>query len=265
MTNKSLFYDNVRDLVQGIELYNIWKVSALLDMKRKYRRSLIGTSWITLNLVVLIGGMAVVFGALFGQPLATFIPYVAAGMIHWQLIAFLINDGAEHLINAKSKILQYNVPISVHCYQHLFKSLLTFFHTGAVLVILIVCMPVDINYNTLMYPIGLVLIFLNGLWLSLLLGAFSLRYRDLPMLTTNIVQACFFITPIFWKAESLNSKIFIAYLNPFYHFLEITRGPALGRMPSWESYAVVAGITTIGLILSIWVWGKKRHLLPYYL
>lgn len=265
MKKKELFFNNIYDLIKGAQLSNIWTVAALLEIKRKYRRSIIGSMWITLNLVVLIGGMAVVFGALFGQPLETYIPYVAAGMIHWALIAALINEGTEYLIASKPLILQYNLPLSVHCYHHIFKNLLNFCHTVLVLVLVILIMPVEITFNTLMYPIGVLFIFVNGLWVALLMGSLSLKYRDLPMLTMNIIQACFFITPIFWQAESLKTKMYIAYFNPFYHFLEITREPILGRMPNWESYAIVGVITMVGCLVSVIYWSRNRHLVPYYL
>jgi len=50
---------------------------------------------------------------------------------------------------------------------------------------------------------GIALILLNGLWVSLLLGLISARFRDLLMIVGSIVQVMFFMAPIFWQMDML--------------------------------------------------------------
>ena len=255
---------NMNDIREGLRLTPIWWRWAWLEVKQRYRRSVIGNLWITLNLAVLIAGMGVVFSVLFKQDPEEFLPYICVSMVTWQLIAAFINDGCELFIKSRGSILQFNVPLSIHIFRHLARTFINFGHMFLVVMVLIAVMPVPINWNTLLFIPALFVFMLNGFWVAIIFGVFSLRYRDMPMLISNLVQVCFFVTPIFWKADLLGSKIIIASVNPFYHFLEILRQPLLGQVPQALSYYITFAMTISGVIISLWIWSKKRQNIPYW-
>lgn len=64
--------------------------------------------------------------------------------------------------------------------------------------------------------------------LSLLVGRLSARFRDIPLIVSNMLQVVLFMTPIMWRADALNSR-WIAEINPFYYMLELVRNPLLGQ------------------------------------
>jgi len=65
----TLFRSNCNDILAGLRRHRVWRTAAWLEVKQRYRRSVLGSSWIALNLAVLIGGMGLVFSILFGLPL----------------------------------------------------------------------------------------------------------------------------------------------------------------------------------------------------
>ena len=77
------------DLVQGLVQWPLWFTIGWMDVRQRYRRSLIGPFWITLSLGIFVGGLGVVYGALFRVELQTYLPYLATGMITWTLISTL--------------------------------------------------------------------------------------------------------------------------------------------------------------------------------
>lgn len=255
---------NLRDLFEGIRMADLWTSWAWLEIKQKYRRSVIGNFWITINLGVLIGGMGVVFGILFGKPIDTYLPYVGTGMVAWGLGIALINDGAHTFIDNSNNILHYNLPTSVYVFRSLFRGFLVFAHNFVIVVLVILLFPVDVNLNTLLFIPGIVIIFLNGFWVTVVLGFISLRFRDLPMLVANVIQVSFFITPIFWEVETLGDKRFIGDLNPLYHFVQVIRAPLLGQVPTDLNYAVTGVITTIGVAAAILLFVRIRHRIVYW-
>ena len=92
----------------------------------------------------------------------------------------------------------------------------------------------------MLFPLGLLLIGLNAVWVGLLLGLLCARFRDIPPMITNLVQVALFLTPIMWKKEMLGRYEWThADLNPFHHFIEIVRAPLLGQAfrgrLSWRS------------------------------
>ena len=69
----------------------------------------------------------------------------------------------------------------------------------------------------------------DALALTLMLGAFCARFRDIQPIVNSVMQIAFFMTPVIWKPEQLGpSGIRKLALNPFFDLLEIVRGPILG-------------------------------------
>ena len=70
---------------------------------------------------------------------------------------------------------------------------------------------------------------IDALALTLLLGAFCARFRDIQPIVNSVMQIGFFMTPVIWKPDQLGAAgIAKLPLNPFFDLLEIVRGPILG-------------------------------------
>ena len=81
--------------------------------------------------------------------------------------------------------------------------------------------------------------------LTLLLGTFCARFRDIQPIVNSVLQIAFFVTPVIWKPEQLGPRAVWLPLNPFYDMLEIVRSPLLGHAPSllvWVAALIYSGI-----------------------
>jgi ABC-2 type transport system permease protein/lipopolysaccharide transport system permease protein len=92
----------------------------------------------------------------------------------------------------------------------------------------------------------------------------SARFRDIPQLINSVVQIVFFVTPIMWKPELLRNRTYIAEFNPFYHLIEIVRGPLLGSLPSANSYLAVLAITLVNMIFVGVFFARFRSRISYW-
>jgi lipopolysaccharide transport system permease protein len=96
--------------------------------------------------------------------------------------------------------------------------------------------------NALMALPGLLLWSIDALALTLILGAFCARFRDIQPIVNSIMQIAFFVTPVIWKPTQLSpTGIERLALNPFFDLLEIVRGPILG--------SGIAGTTWLGALM----------------
>ena len=111
---------------------------------------------------------------------------------------------------------------------------------------------------------GLLLVLLNGALMSLCIGMVSARFRDIPQLIGSFVQIAFFVTPIFWTPDLLKGRTFALDFNPFYHLLEIVRGPMLGTVPSSENYLAVALITLVNAVVAGTLFIRFRARISYW-
>jgi len=116
----------------------------------------------------------------------------------------------------------------------------------------------------LLAGVGIVVIALNGVWMSVFFGLISARFRDLPPLITTLVSLSFLITPVFWYRDMLRTRAMIADANPFYHFIELVRAPLLGQFPASLTVAYVAAVTVIGWALTLLVAARLQPRLAYW-
>ena len=111
---------------------------------------------------------------------------------------------------------------------------------------------------------GVLIVTLNGALTSSYLGIVSTRFRDIPQIVASVLQIIFFITPILWKPELLETHSFLLTWNPFFHMIEIIRAPLLGQIPSLENYAAVALITALNLLLAASFFSRFRGRIAYW-
>ena len=77
---------------------------------------------------VIATAMGILYGALFGEPIDTFLPYVATGLLIWNFVNGCILEGSEVFIANEGLIRFLPAPISLHVYRLLWRQTLFFLH-----------------------------------------------------------------------------------------------------------------------------------------
>src|SRR5207342_1364874 len=90
----------LRDIAEGLRAHRVWMLLARMDIRQRYRRSIIGPFWITIAMVIWILALGPLYSRLLGVGADELIPYVAMGIIGWGLISGLILDGAAAFVSA---------------------------------------------------------------------------------------------------------------------------------------------------------------------
>lgn len=256
--------DAVADLIEGLRYWELWSTHGWNDIRQRYRRSIVGPFWLTISMGMMIGGLAYLYAGVFGQSLETYLPYVAVGMIVFNLIVGVAGDGSLVFITSGRIILQTKAPLSVYVYQVLWRNLLIFAHNMVIYLILLVFVKVNFGWVSLLAVVGVLLILLNGLWVGVMLGTLSARFRDVPPIVASIMQVAFFLSPIFWTPEALKGREAFVYYNPFYYLIEIVRMPLLGEVPPLTIWLVVIAINCVSALIAILFFARYRARIPYW-
>jgi ABC-type polysaccharide/polyol phosphate export permease len=113
---------------------------------------------------------------------------------------------------------------------------------------------------------ALALVFVNGVWVTLLVGMLCARFRDVQQVITSLLQISMFITPIFFRSEQLGPQ-FVRFVdfNALFHYVDIVRSPLLGRAPALWSWIVVFVGTVVGWAITLWLFSRFRRRLSYWL
>lgn len=257
----ALAIDDFRD---GLASIHVWPMLGWLEIKQRYRRSILGPFWLTISTGAMIGGMGPLYGRLFGLDLATYFPYLAVSFIVWLFIASVVNDACMVFISSEGFIKQMKVPLTVFVLRMVWKNLIIFGHNVIIAALVLLFWPPALSAQMLLIPLGVLMVAINSIWLGALLGLLCARFRDIPQIVGSLVQVAFFLTPVMWKPEMLKSSQWAATWNPFYHFLEVIRGPLVAGATNWSSWLVVFGITVLGYAVTLLFFARYRARIAYW-
>ncbi len=263
-TNAEQFRKAIDDIWNGWRNRTLWSTIGLHDIKQRYRRSVIGPFWITISTGIMIGALGLLYSQIFKIDQTEYLPYLAAGLFAWGLISNIVIEGCQCFNSSEHLIKQLSAPLSIYVYRMLWSNLLTAAHNIWIFVLVAVWFKVNPGWSVLLAVPALFLILINGLWVGLLLGLLSARFRDIPMTVGSIVQVMFFMTPIMWKPDMLPQRTALLDANPFYHFVQILRAPMLGQVPAMENWAVVLLLTAIGWIVTLLCYTAYRWRITYW-
>ena len=151
---------------------------------------------------------------------------------------------AFHESNAIIK--QIKLPYSVYILRVVWRNFIVFLHTVVILIPVAIFFKVEPTLVALYALPGLFLVWLNQIWVAMVLAILSTRYRDLLPIVNTAVQIAMFATPIMWPVSTLNGDTLIADINPIYHVVELVRAPLLGSPPATLSWLVAGGMAIVG-------------------
>jgi homopolymeric O-antigen transport system permease protein len=281
-------FADVRDAWQHREL---WGHLGWQDIKQRYRRSVIGPLWITISMGSTALALGLLYSTLFNEDVATFLPYVTVGFVIWNFILGVITEGTDVFIANEGLIKHLPAPMTVHVLRMVWRQLLFFMHNLVVYVIVVaIFFPTltkpyhfkgdfvehpGISISILLAIPAMALLVLNAVWVALLFGIISTRFRDIPPVINSFINLIFFMTPIVWHTGVLNRvtnntggdtnwRILIAELNPLYHFVEIVRAPLIGHAQDWHHWVVVGSFTIAGWALAFVALRNYRARVSYW-
>lgn len=276
------------DLTQGARARELWSHLGWTDIKQRYRRSVLEPLWITLGTAVMVIGLGFLTSGLFGQALEYHLPYLATGFIIWSFLLGCVNEGAQTFIYNEETMKHLPAPLTVQVLRTVWRLVLMLAHNMIIYVVMVAIffsylnppyrlsedkpssrlMP-GISADALLAAPGLTLVVLNAVWVVMLFGILSTRFRDIPPVVESIMQLAFYVSPIVWSTDTLGDSAgglttVLVQLNPFYHFINIVRAPLIGQTIEWQNWAVVLGFAVIGWTATLYALRNYRARVTYW-
>lgn len=219
------------DSKRSLKLWRVWRFLGLQDIKARFRRSFIGPAWLLLNLAFFVGGVGVVYGMMFGQPMDEFLPFLTSGFVIWGFIVSSLTEAGSTFVNAEGYIKQFSYPKQIY----LFRALVAY--SIILLIGLSALIPVQWffgHFNPLGWLLalpGMALLFAAAFGHIVISAYLGVRFRDLPHALAGLLQVLFFVTPIMFPIEVLRQKHldFVYRFNPLHYLIDIVRHPILAN------------------------------------
>ncbi|HLZ65082.1 MAG TPA: ABC transporter permease [Aliidongia sp.] len=254
----------MRDLSEGTTRWWLWGLVAWVDIKQRYRGSVLGPFWLTLSTAVMIGALGLLYSRLFNMDMASYLPYLSLGILGWGLISVLLIESCTAFVSAEHVIKQIRMPLSVHLYRVMARNLIIFGHNMVVFVVVALWYQISVGWADLVVVPGLLLLMLAAIPAGLLLAATCARFRDIPPVVASLLQVVFFMTPIMWRPETLGTKIALALYNPFNCFLDLIRAPLLNQPVPTTSWMMTLGVTLLLWLVAFPFFARFRARIAYW-
>lgn len=246
-----------------------WSSLVRIDLRTRYRRSVLGIGWSLLNPILMTVVLCAVFCPLFGADYRHFAPFLLSGLAFWNFLVSTASQGCHCFYQGEAYIRQHAAPLAIYPLR---TALGTAIHGAAALsmaMVLTWCIQGFGNLPALLSLIPtLFLMLLLGWSLAVCCGITNVMFPDAQHLIDVLFQILFYLTPVMYPARMLAERRmeWMVRLNPLSSFLELLRAPILeGRLASWGAYATATAMVAILMALAALALSRMERRLIFYL
>jgi len=257
-----------KDNLLALRNWRVWWHLGMADVRNKFAKSVVGPTWILLNLALWVGGIGVIYGTLFNQPLEKFLPFLAIGFVVWGFVTQTITEGGNAFVFAEGYIKQFTYPKQIYILRVMVNASVPFIIGVAIFFVVMLFMQRDFGLGMLWALPGILLLVLANYLHATIMAYASVRFRDLPHGMTALLQVLFFVTPVFFTVDVLKERglDFVYKYNPLYYLIEVVRYPLTSLTPaSAEVYAAAALYILVLLLVAIFIAQRLDKRIVYIL
>ena len=254
----------IADFSAAVGLWPLWTKLGWNDILYRYRRSILGPLWSTVNVAITVIALGLVYSQILNQPVAVLMPYACAGIIVWGFISSVMLEAGSLFSSSESYIKQVKLPFWLYVCRFIFSKIVLFAHDLPIYLAVLLYFRIWPGSVALYAIPGFLLLAINGAFAGLAIGMASARFRDIPRIIASLVQVLFLFTPIIWMPDLLGSRQYLAQGNPVFHLIEIVRAPMLGVMPSVLTIWVTLAITAFNVLVTTFFFLRFRSRIAYW-
>jgi lipopolysaccharide transport system permease protein len=254
----------ISDVRDAAAMWRLCWTLSWLDIKLRYRGSVLGPFWLTLSTAIMVGSMGFLYAALFKMDLHEYLPFLALSIVLWNFLSGIVAEGCTSFTASDSMIRSVRMPFTLYGARVVVRNVVILAHNVAVIVVVDLLLSLAPGSTALLAIPAFALWLVVGVALSVVLGALCARFRDIPPIIGSVMQMAFFVSGVIWQPSQLGNKEYLLLFNPFFTLLEIVRGPLLGQVPGVWVY-VSAGLSALAIcIVSGLLFARTRGRIAFW-
>lgn len=242
------------------------------DLKVRYKHSVLGFLWSLLNPLLLMLVFTVVFSVMMPNTSIPHFPvFVLSALLPWNFFsASLI--GAVHSITQNGHLIKkVYFPREILPVSTVLANLANFALALPVLFALVVVLGVPLTVWLVYLPIVVLVQVAFTVGVAFLLATLNVFYRDTSVIMEVLMQAWFFLTPVFYPIDLLPEtrvllglvlpvRRLVYILNPMASIIATYRSVIYGftngappAAPAWDFFSRTAVTALLCLLFGYWV------------
>lgn len=243
------------------------KQSVARDMRKKYKRSVLGYLWSMLNPLLMMIILAIVFGGILKQSVEDYSVFLLAGMLPWGYFDGVCNASLGVIRNNARILDQVTVPKYIFLIAVAMSELVTFALTLVPLLVLMLATNHKPHLVLLSLPLVIVPLLMLSIGVSLVIAVASVFFDDTQHLLGILLRALYFLCPILYSREMLSPDLVqILEYSPIFGIIEAMRGIIYyGQLPDVYVYASCFVSSFVALIVGLWIFVCNDKKFVYFI
>lgn len=255
----------MHEMLGAMRHRDTWVYCGWQDIRLRYRRSILGPWWLTASTAVTIGVLGGLWSQIFQLDIKEYLPFYAIGHVVWIWLSAQVNDACTGFTQFEHIIKHTRLPYPTYLLRLFIRNTLVLAHHAVVVLAVLLLCGTGLYALSWLSLVGFGLAAILCVLLSIVVAISCARYRDLPPIIASLLQVAFFLTPILWQPGALRSFAWVAEVNPLFHWIELIRQPLLGHVPGALSYFWTGGSIGILAIIALWLLGRHRDRIAYWM
>ncbi|WP_233714406.1 ABC transporter permease [Bordetella hinzii] len=236
-----------------------------VDVRTRYRKSVLGPLWLTLGNTIAIVGFSAVWAQLLRVERAVFVPSLTVGLVFWQYISGCLSSGVTAYTQNAAVMRNLRVPVWFFVARIQGYHLINLAHNLLLVAAVLIFYGARPTLGLAWFVPGLALVMAICALFSLALAALGARYRDVRYAIEVSLPLLFFVSPVLFRPESLVSHYI--WFNPVSYLIELVRAPLLStlggppRPADWVYQGGAAILVLMLLVCAAIYWRNPRRIL----
>lgn len=251
-------------LVDGLGAWRIWTLLAYQDIVQRFRNSVLGPLWMLANLGVILGGISILYSEMLNQSIQTFVPYLSVSLVLLNLIWPTILESCHAFAAYPDIIRQVRMPLSALIMRTIYRNIIVTAHNLIIILIVFIAFKVWQNIKVLETLGGIILLFGNLGWISIICAIAGARFRDMIQITSSLLNVLALFTPIYWVPALISKNRIFLDINPFYHIIELVRQPMLGQHASQLNWIVCGAMMVFGWAIALILFNATKKKIAFW-
>lgn len=205
------------------------------DLKLRYRKSFFGFLWSLINPLLMMAVFTVVFTVLLrNRDIPNFPVFVLVGILVWNLHASCLTGAMTSIIEAAPLVNKIYFPRIVLPMSVVLSNVVNFLFSLVAFALIAVIFSVNFSFSIALLPVVMLAQVLLCLGFAFILSTLNVFFRDTQIIMESLLLGWFFLTPIFYRMESLfpDYARLVYILNPLASLIEAYRSILYaGAMP----------------------------------
>jgi lipopolysaccharide transport system permease protein len=228
------------------------------DFKLRYRGSALGFFWSLLNPLFMTIIFSLVFSYLFKSDITDYPVFILPALLLWRFFSIGTMTSLDAIASNYQLVTKIYFPrwllVLSGSLANLIGSSLEFVACFPILVVL----GMKLRLLLLLIPIVLGMVFLLVIGVAFALSALNLFYRDFSQIWEILLQAGFYLTPIFYAESIIPPRLDLLYsLNPMVRAVDTLRDATYsGTIPTPADIGIVVGAGVIVIAIGLTLFGR---------